>query len=298
MTPTKSGRADRDLLRGGVDLPCTRDSRKWSGGLPHRPIMRLALREAEHQPTRYRRRTTEGSGTVAERTKYILDESEMPTTWYNVVPDLPQPPPPPLHPGTHQPVGPDDLAPLFPMALIGQRSPGTATSTSPVRCSTSTPCGVQPPLYQAHRLEKALDTPARIYFKYEGVSPAGSHKPNTAGAPGYYNAEEGIKRITTETGAGQWGSALALACSIFGLGCEVWQRTPRSTRSHTAGDDGDLGGHRPSQPFGTHRGGTQDPGRETPTAPAASASPSRRRSRQRWATRRRTTPLGACSTTC
>ncbi len=160
---------------------------------------------------------------MAERTKYILDESEMPTTWYNVVPDLPQPPPPPLHPGTHQPVGPDDLAPLFPMALIGQEVSGDRYIDIPGAVLDVYTMWRPTPLYRAHRLEKALDTPARIYFKYEGVSPAGSHKPNTAVPQAYYNAEEGIERITTETGAGQWGSALALACSIFGLGCEVWQ---------------------------------------------------------------------------
>ena len=160
---------------------------------------------------------------MAVRTKYILDESEMPTTWYNVVPDLPQPPPPPLHPGTHEPVGPDDLAPLFPMALIGQEVSGDRYIDIPGAVLDVYTMWRPTPLYRAHRLEKALDTPARIYFKYEGVSPAGSHKPNTAVPQAYYNAEEGIERITTETGAGQWGSALALACSIFGLGCEVWQ---------------------------------------------------------------------------
>ncbi len=160
---------------------------------------------------------------MAERTKYILDESEMPTTWYNVVPDLPQPPPPPLHPGTHQPLGPDDLAPLFPMALIGQEVSGDRYIDIPGAVLDVYTMWRPTPLYRAHRLEKALDTPARIYFKYEGVSPAGSHKPNTAVPQAYYNAEEGIERITTETGAGQWGSALALACSIFGMGCEVWQ---------------------------------------------------------------------------
>ena len=172
---------------------------------------------------------------MAERTKYILDESEMPTTWYNVVPDLPQPPPPPLHPGTHEPIGPDDLAPLFPMALIGQEVSGDRFIDIPGAVLDVYTMWRPTPLYRAHRLEKALDTPARIYFKYEGVSPAGSHKPNTAVPQAYYNAEEGIERITTETGAGQWGSALALACSIFGLGCEVWQVRACSTKSRTAG---------------------------------------------------------------
>jgi tryptophan synthase beta chain len=160
---------------------------------------------------------------MAERTKYILDESEMPATWYNVVPDLPEPPPPPLHPGTQQPLGPDDLAPLFPMALIGQEVSGDRYIDIPGAVLDVYAMWRPTPLYRAHRLEKVLDTPARIYFKYEGVSPAGSHKPNTAVAQAYYNAEERAERITTETGAGQWGSALAFACSIFGLGCEVWQ---------------------------------------------------------------------------
>ncbi|HEY4570256.1 MAG TPA: pyridoxal-phosphate dependent enzyme, partial [Kribbella sp.] len=160
---------------------------------------------------------------MADQHKITLDESEMPTRWYNVIPDLPEPPPPPLHPGTLQPVGPDDLAPLFPMELILQE----VTSESYV----DIPDAVQDvyrqwrpsPLFRAHRLEKALGTPARIYYKYEGGSPAGSHKPNTAVPQAYYNAQAGIRRITTETGAGQWGTALAFACALFGIECEVWQ---------------------------------------------------------------------------
>ena len=155
--------------------------------------------------------------------KYTLTEDEMPTTWYNVIPDLPSPPPPPLHPGTMEPVGPDDLAPLFPMGLIEQE----VTTERYV----DIPGGVldvyrqwrPSPLFRAHRLEAALDTPARIYYKYEGLSPAGSHKPNTAVAQAYYNAVEGVRKLTTETGAGQWGTALAFACALYGLECEVWQ---------------------------------------------------------------------------
>ena len=156
------------------------------------------------------------------RTKITLDESEIPRQWYNVIPDLPSPPPPPLHPGTLQPVGPEDLAPLFPMALIAQEV--TADSYVPVPDEVLDVYRLwrPTPLYRARRLEKALNTPARIYYKYEGVSPAGSHKPNTAVPQAYYNAVEGTRRITTETGAGQWGSALAFSSAQFGLDCEIW----------------------------------------------------------------------------
>ncbi len=160
---------------------------------------------------------------MAEPTKILLDESELPTHWYNVIPDLPEPPPPPLHPGTHQPVGPEDLAPLFPMGLILQEVTGERYVEIPEAVREVYRLWRPSPLYRAHNLERHLDTPARIYFKYEGVSPAGSHKPNTAVPQAYYNAAEGVERLTTETGAGQWGSALAFACAQFGLGCEVWQ---------------------------------------------------------------------------
>ncbi len=160
---------------------------------------------------------------AADVTKVILDESEIPSAWYNIQPDLPEPAPPVLHPGTHQPVGPDDLAPLFPMALIMQEVSQDRYIDIPGAVLDVYKMWRPTPLYRALRLEKALDTPARIYFKYEGVSPAGSHKPNTAVPQAYYNAQEGTQRLTTETGAGQWGSALAFACAQFGLGCEVWQ---------------------------------------------------------------------------
>jgi tryptophan synthase beta chain len=158
----------------------------------------------------------------AERTKILLDESELPTAWYNIQPDLPSPAPPVLHPGTGQPVGPDDLAPLFPMALIGQEVSQDRHIDIPGAVLDVYKLWRPSPLFRAHRLEQALDTPARIYYKYEGVSPAGSHKPNTAIPQAYYNAQEGTRKLTTETGAGQWGSALALGCSMFGLECEVW----------------------------------------------------------------------------
>jgi tryptophan synthase beta chain len=160
---------------------------------------------------------------MADYTKIMLDEGEMPTRWYNIIPDLPAPPPPPLHPGTHQPIGPDDLAPLFPMALIGQEVSTESYIDIPSEVIDIYRLWRPSPLYRAHRLEKLLDTPARIYYKYEGVSPAGSHKPNTAVPQAYYNAAEGVKKLTTETGAGQWGSALSLACAMFGMECEVWQ---------------------------------------------------------------------------
>jgi tryptophan synthase beta chain len=161
--------------------------------------------------------------TEATRTKITLDESELPTQWYNLLADLPVPPPPVLHPGTLQPVGPDDLAPLFPMDLIAQEVTGERYVDIPGEVLDVYRLWRPSPLYRAHRLEKALDTPARIYYKYEGVSPAGSHKPNTAVPQAFYNAKAGIRRLTTETGAGQWGTALAFACAQFGLDCEVWQ---------------------------------------------------------------------------
>ena len=159
---------------------------------------------------------------MADRTKILLDEDQLPTRWYNLVPDLPSPPPPPLHPGTHQPLGPDDLAPLFPMALIGQEVSMDSFIDIPEPVRDVYRLWRPTPLYRARRLEASLGTPARIYYKYEGVSPAGSHKPNTAVPQAFYNAEEGVRRLTTETGAGQWGSALAFACSQFDLACEVW----------------------------------------------------------------------------
>ncbi|AUI56904.1 TrpB-like pyridoxal phosphate-dependent enzyme [Amycolatopsis sp. BJA-103] len=160
---------------------------------------------------------------MAERTKYILDEADLPTRWYNVIPDLPEPPPPPLHPGTREPIGPDDLAPLFPQALIAQEVTTERYVDIPEEVLDVYRLWRPSPLFRARRLEKALGTPARIYYKYEGVSPVGSHKPNTAVPQAFYNAAEGVTRLTTETGAGQWGSALAFACATFGLECEVWQ---------------------------------------------------------------------------
>jgi tryptophan synthase beta chain len=157
-----------------------------------------------------------------QQVKYVLSESELPRQWYNIVPDLPSPPPPVLHPGTRQPVGPDDLAPLFPQALIAQEVSTDRFIDIPEPVRDIYRLWRPTPLFRARRLEQELGTPARIYYKYEGVSPAGSHKPNTAIPQAYYNAAEGVTRLTTETGAGQWGSALALACALTGLQCEVW----------------------------------------------------------------------------
>ena len=154
--------------------------------------------------------------------KYYLPEDRIPKAWYNIQADLPKPLAPPLHPGTHQPIGPDDLAPIFPMALIMQEVSTEREIEIPTPVRDVYRQWRPSPLFRARRLEKALDTPARIYYKYEGVSPAGSHKPNTSVPQAYYNKQEGVKRLTTETGAGQWGSALSMACAFFGLECKVF----------------------------------------------------------------------------
>ncbi len=155
--------------------------------------------------------------------RVTLPASEQPTQWYNIVGDLPSPPPPPLHPGTLEPAGPDDLAPLFPMALIGQEVSAEPYIDIPGGVLDVLRLWRPSPLFRARRLERHLDTPAKIFYKYEGVSPAGSHKPNTAVPQAFYNHSEGVTRLTTETGAGQWGSALAFACAQYGIDCEVWQ---------------------------------------------------------------------------
>ena len=155
-------------------------------------------------------------------TKYVLDEREMPRAWYNIIPDLPHPLAPVLHPGTRQPVGPDDLAPLFPMGLILQEVSTERYIEIPEPVRQIYTQWRPSPLYRARQLEQALDTPARIYYKYEGVSPVGSHKPNTAVAQAYYNQQAGVKKISTETGAGQWGSSMAMAGAFFGIEVEVF----------------------------------------------------------------------------
>src|SRR5439155_11693622 len=157
-----------------------------------------------------------------QTTKFLLHESDIPTHWVNVLPDLPGDPLPPLHPGTKEPAGPDDLSPIFPMGLILQEVSPEPEIEIPEAVREAYKLWRPTPLYRARRLERELDTPAHIYYKYEGVSPAGSHKPNTAVAQAYYNKQAGVRKLVTETGAGQWGSALALACRPFGMECEVF----------------------------------------------------------------------------
>ncbi|MHB8581462.1 MAG: TrpB-like pyridoxal phosphate-dependent enzyme [Ignavibacteriaceae bacterium] len=154
--------------------------------------------------------------------KYILPEKEIPEQWYNIQADMPNPMLPPLHPGTKQPIGPADLAVLFPMELIKQEVSKERWIDIPEEVRDVYKLWRPTPLFRATNFEKLLDTPAKIYYKYEGVSPAGSHKPNTAVAQAYYNKMEGVKKLTTETGAGQWGSALSFACNHFGIDLEVY----------------------------------------------------------------------------
>jgi tryptophan synthase beta chain len=159
---------------------------------------------------------------MSDRTKFVLDEERIPRAWYNIVADLPVAPPAVLHPGTGKPIGPADLAPLFPMALIGQEVSTDREIEIPEPVRDAYRLYRPSPLYRAHRLEKALQTPAHIYYKYEGVSPGGSHKPNTALAQAWYNRNEGVTRLATETGAGQWGTSLAIAGALFGLEVKVY----------------------------------------------------------------------------
>jgi tryptophan synthase beta chain len=160
--------------------------------------------------------------TDSNRTKYVLDERELPTKWYNIQADFKTPAPPVLHPGTGNPIGPQDLMPLFPMELIKQEVSQERWIEIPDAVRDVLRLWRPSPLYRARRLEKTLGVSSHIYYKYEGVSPAGSHKPNTAVAQAYYNKQEKVTRIATETGAGQWGSALAMACAFFGLQCKVY----------------------------------------------------------------------------
>ena len=159
---------------------------------------------------------------MSDPQKYLLDETRIPEAWYNIQADLKEPLAPVLNPGTGQPIGPEDLAPLFPMALIQQEVSTDRYIEIPGEVREIYRLWRPSPLFRARRLEKALDTPARIYYKYEGVSPAGSHKPNTAVPQAYYNKLEGITKLSTETGAGQWGSALSMACNFLGMECKVY----------------------------------------------------------------------------
>ena len=154
--------------------------------------------------------------------KILLSEKEIPEQWYNIIANMPNKPLPPLHPGTLEPIGPEALAPLFPMELIKQEVTTDKYVTIPDEVRHIYSIWRPTPMFRAYNLEKLLDTPAKIYYKYEGVSPTGSHKPNTAVPQAYYNKMEGVKKITTETGAGQWGSALSFACQHFGIDCEVY----------------------------------------------------------------------------
>src|ERR1035437_2102804 len=167
-------------------------------------------------------RSVAGRISGMETIQYNLPQDRIPRAWYNIAADLPEPMAPPLHPGTLQPIGPDDLAPLFPMELIKQEVSTEREIEIPDPVRQVYAQWRPSPLFRARRLEKALGTPAKIYYKYEGGSPAGSHKPNTAVAQAFYNKEAGTKRLSTETGAGQWGSALAMACAFFGLECKVY----------------------------------------------------------------------------
>src|SRR5919202_849449 len=159
---------------------------------------------------------------MSEPTKFLLSEADAPTHWVNLLPDLPGDPLPPLSPQTGRPAGPDDLTPIFPMGLIAQEVAQEPEVEIPEEVRRAYGLWRPTPLFRARRLERALETPAHIYYKYEGVSPAGSHKPNTAVPQAYENAQAGIRKLSTETGAGQWGSALAFACALFGLECEVF----------------------------------------------------------------------------
>jgi tryptophan synthase beta chain len=157
-----------------------------------------------------------------EKIQFNLPQDRIPLAWYNIAADLPKPMAPPLHPGTLKPLGPDDLAPIFPMSLIEQEVSTEREIEIPDEVRQVYAQWRPSPLYRARRLEKALDTPAHIYYKNEGVSPAGSHKPNTAVPQAFYNKQAGTKRLSTETGAGQWGSSLAMACAFFGMECKVY----------------------------------------------------------------------------
>jgi tryptophan synthase beta chain len=183
--------------------------------------MAVALRRLE--PRAPSRPTSLGDRTVSQQIKYLLSEDQMPRAWYNLQADLPVPLPAVLHPGTLQPVGPDDLAPLFPMSLIAQEVSTERYIEIPEPVRQIFKQWRPAPLFRARRLEQALGTPAKIYYKYEGVSPAGSHKPNTAIPQAFFNREAGIRKLTTETGAGQWGTSLAFAGALFGIEVQVFQ---------------------------------------------------------------------------
>ena len=188
--------------------------------------------------------------------KINLEEKDMPKYWYNIQADMPNPALPPLHPGTKQPVGPQDLAPLFPMELIKQEVSKERFIEIPEEVQNIYKIWRPTPLFRAKRLEKMLDTPAKIYYKYEGVSPSGSHKTNTAVAQAYYNKQEGVKKITTETGAGQWGTALSYACNMFGIECDVYMvRISYDQKPYRKAIMNSFGGHVYSSPSSRTKAG-------------------------------------------
>ena len=235
---------------------------------------------------------------VAEQTKFLLDESQLPRRWYNIRADMPTGLRPVLHPGTGQPIGPDDLAPLFPMELILQEVSEEAEIAIPDEVRELYRLWRPTPLYRAHRLERAVGTRRRIFYKYEGVSPPGSHKPNTAVAQAFYNKKEGRTRIATETGAGQWGSSLAMACAdrdrVQGLHGSDLVRT----EAVPPFADGDLGRDERREPSPRRHTPAGRFSRSTRTHPAASESPSRRRSKTPPRARTPPTRSARCSTTC
>jgi tryptophan synthase beta chain len=237
---------------------------------------------------------------MSEQTKYLLDERDIPEHWYNIVADMPNKPLPPLHPATHEPIGPEALAPLFPMELIKQEVSADPWIEIPDEVRDIYRLWRPTPLYRARRLEQVLDTPAKIYYKYEGVSPAGSHKPNTAVPQAYYNKQEGVKRITTETGAGQWGSALAFACNVFGMECEDLHGA-HLLRAEALSQDDDATRGAPAsmrRPRTAPTAGRQILAQRPGLAGQPRASPSPRRWNWPPPATTPSTRSAACSTTC
>jgi tryptophan synthase beta chain len=232
-----------------------------------------------------------------QQTKFLLDEKRIPESWYNIVPDLPFQLEPPLNPATMEPVGPEAFAPIFPEEIIRQEVTTEPHVPIPEEVREIYALWRPTPLFRARRLEKLLDTPAHIYYKYEGVSPSGSHKPNTAVPQAFYNKQEGVRRLTTETGAGQWGSSLAFACETLGLECTVYmvrvsygQKPYRRIMMET------YGAEVHASPTDLTQAG-RDILAEHPDSPALWASPSRRPSRTPPRTTTPSTRWAACSTT-
>ncbi len=236
---------------------------------------------------------------MGDKVKYLLEESQIPKRWYNIQADLPKPAPPVLHPGTMQPVGPDDLAPLFPMALIMQEVTTEREVEIPEPVRDIYRQWRPAPLFRARRLEKVLGTPAKIFYKYEGVSPAGSHKPNTAVAQAFYNQQEGIKKLSTETGAGQWGSSLAFAGALFGIEVLVFMvRVSYDQKPYRRALMETYGARCMASPSNDHAVRALGAREGRRSIRAASASQSPRRSRSRRPTTTPSTRSARCSTTC